>query len=118
MEYLRVFIVGGTICLIGQILIDKTKMTPGKILVVFVVSGAVLSGLGIYQPIVDFGGAGATIPLVGFGHSLAQGAIKATEDQGLLGAFTGGITRTSAGVTAAIVFGYIMAVLFKPGSKK
>lgn len=118
MEYLRVFVVGGTICLIGQILIDKTKLTPGRILVLFVVTGAILSALGLYQPLVDFGGAGATIPLLGFGHSLAQGTIKAVGDKGILGAFTGGITQTAAGITAAIVFGYLMAILFKPGSKK
>lgn len=118
MEYINAFLVGGTICAFGQILIDKTKLTPGRILVLFVTLGAILSGLGIYQQIVDIGGAGATIPLLGFGHSLTKGAIKAVHDKGLLGAFTGGITQTAGGITAAVIFGYIMAVFFKSGSKR
>lgn len=117
MEYIRAFIVGGIICSFGQILIDKTKMTPGRILVLFVSIGALLTGLGLYQKIVEIGGAGATIPITGFGYSLAKGTIRAVEQKGLIGAFTGGISQTAAGITAAVVFGYIIAIIFKPKSK-
>ncbi|MBS3995228.1 MAG: stage V sporulation protein AE [Alkaliphilus sp.] len=118
MDYFRAFIIGGTICVIGQILMDTTKLTPAHILVLFVTSGAVLTALGIYEPIVKFGGAGATVPLPGFGYALAKGAIKYTKEQGILGAFTGGVHGTAGGIAGAIFFGYIMAVIFTPKSKK
>jgi stage V sporulation protein AE len=118
MEYINTFIVGGLICVIGQILMDKTKMTPARVLVLFVTLGAVLQGMGIYQKLVDIGGAGATVPLPGFGYALAKGAIKGVKESGLIGAFTGGITGTAGGITGAIVFGYLMSVLFNPRSKK
>jgi stage V sporulation protein AE len=117
MDYLRAFIVGGLICVIGQILMDKTKMTPARVLVLFVTLGVILQGFGLYQKLVDIGGAGATVPLPGFGYSLAKGAIKGVKESGLIGAFTGGITATAGGITAAIVFGYLMAILFNPKSK-
>ena len=116
MEYLKAFLCGGILCAIGQILIDKTKLTPARILVIYVVSGVALGGLGIYKYLVEWAGAGATIPLTGFGYSLAKGVQKAVEEQGLLGAFLGGITSTAAGITAAIFFGLLMAVIFKPKS--
>ena len=114
MEYLSAFVVGGIICVIGQILMDTTKLTPARILVIFVTLGTVLGAFGIYDKIIAIGGAGASIPLPGFGNSLAKGAIKAVEEKGLIGAFTGGITGTAAGITAAIFFGYIMALIFNP----
>lgn len=117
MEYVRAFIVGGFICLTGQILIDRTSLTPAKILVIFLLSGAVLSAAGLYQPIVDFAGGGATVPLTGFGHSLAKGAIEGARENGFIGAFTGGIKNTAAGISAAIIFGYINAIIFKPKCK-
>jgi len=116
--YISAFIVGGIICAIGQILIDRTKLTPARILVLFVTVGAILTSFGIYQKIVDIGGAGATIPLTGFGYSLAKGAFKDVDQYGLLGAFTGGIKTTAAGITAAIVFGYLASVSFKPKAKR
>jgi len=103
---------------IGQILIDRTKITPGRILVLFVTLGVVLTALGLYEPIVNFGGAGATVPLPGFGYALAKGVEKGVERYGLLGAFTGGVSATAGGITAAIVFGYLAALLFSPKSKK
>lgn len=118
MDYLKAFITGGLICVIGQILIDKTNMTPARILVSFVTAGVILTALGIYEPIVKFGGAGATVPLPGFGYALAKGAIKGVKESGVLGAFTGGVIATAGGITAAIVFGYIIAVLFDPKTKK
>lgn len=110
------FIIGGAFCLIGQIIIDLTrpKATPGHILVGYITFGAIVSGLGLYQPLIDIGGAGATVPLSGFGHLLAQGAIEAAEREGILGAFSGGVSSAAAGITAAIVFGYVAAVLFDP----
>ncbi len=111
------FITGGFICLIGQILIDYTKLTPARILVSFVVSGVILTALGIYEPIVDFAGAGATVPLTGFGYSLAKGVEEAVNQYGLIGALSGGLTATAAGITASVVFGIVMALLFKPGDK-
>ena len=117
MKYVWCFVIGGTICLIGQILIDKTKLTSARILVLFVTLGVILTGLGLYQPIVDFGGAGATVPLTGFGYSLAKGAIKGVEESGLLGAFTGGIKATAGGISAAILFGFIAALIAKPKLK-
>lgn len=112
------FVVGGLICVIGQLLMDLTRssITPAHILVGYVTGGVLLSAIGLYQPLVDLAGAGATIPLSGFGHSLAQGAIKAVEQKGLLGAFSGGIESTAVGVAAAVVFGYAFAVLFNPRS--
>lgn len=117
MDYIRAFIVGGTICLIGQILMDKTSLTPARILVSFVTAGVILGAIGIYDPIVEYGKAGATVPLPGFGYALAKGAIKEVEKNGLIGAFTGGIKATSAGIAAAIFFGYLMAVIFNPKTK-
>lgn len=117
MQYISAFIVGGLICVIGQILMDTTKLTPARILVIFVTAGAVLGAFGIYDKIVDIGGAGASVPLTGFGNTLAKGAIKAVDEKGLIGAFTGGITGTAAGITAAIFFGYIMALIFNPKTK-
>lgn len=116
-DCLCAFLIGGFICLIGQILIDFTRLTPARILVTFVVSGVILTGVGFYQPIVDLAGAGATVPLTGFGYSLATGVKEAVMQNGLLGALSGGLTATSAGITASIVFGYIMSLLFKPGDK-
>jgi len=117
MQYVNAFIVGGIICVIGQIIINKTKLTPAHVLVLFVTLGTVLTAIGLYEPIVKFGGAGATVPIPGFGYALAKGTIKAVEKDGILGAFTGGISATAGGITAAIVFGYLMAVLFNPKTK-
>ncbi|MFO7295364.1 MAG: stage V sporulation protein AE [Clostridia bacterium] len=118
MEYLRAFVVGGLICVIGQILIDKTNLTPARILVCFVTLGAILTAIGVYEPIVKFGGAGATVPLPGFGYTLAKGAMKAVDEMGVLGAFTGGVRAAAGGITAAVVFGYLAAVLFNPKMKR
>jgi stage V sporulation protein AE len=118
LTYLNAFIIGGFICAVGQLLIDKTKLTPARILVLFVTAGTILSALGLYQKVVDVGGAGATVPLTGFGHSLAKGAIKDVDEYGLLGAFTGGIRSAAAGITAAVFFGYIMSVAFTPKAKR
>ncbi|WP_040197665.1 stage V sporulation protein AE [Candidatus Soleaferrea massiliensis] len=117
MEYLKAFLIGGALCAIGQVLIDFTKLTPARILVTFVVSGVVLTAVGLYEPLVEFAGAGATVPLTGFGYALAEGVRKAVMQYGLLGAMTGGITATSAGITAAIFFGLLIALIFKPKSK-
>lgn len=117
MNYINAFIVGGAICVIGQLLMDFTKLTPARVLVTFVTLGAILHGLGLYQPLVDFGGAGATTPLTGFGYSLAKGAIKGVKEAGILGAFTGGLSAAAGGIAGAIFFGYIMALLFNPKSK-
>lgn len=114
---LYAFLVGGTICLIGQILIDYTKLTPARILVSFVVAGVALTALGLYQPIVDFAGAGATVPLTGFGYSLAMGVKEAVEKYGFMGIFAGGLTATSAGIAVSVASGLLMAALFKPGDK-
>jgi len=118
MMLLRAFLVGGSICVIGQILIDKTKLTPARILVIFVTTGAILGGLGIYQYLVDFAGTGATVPLTGFGNLLAKGAIKKVESDGLIGALTGGTAAAAGGITAAIFFGYIASLVSKPKMKK
>lgn len=115
---LKCFIVGGIICIIGQILIDKTKLTPAKILVIFVTLGAILGGLGIYQHLVDFAGAGATVPLTGFGYNLAKGAIEGVKEFGLIGAFTGGTKAAAGGIAAAVFFGYIASLISKPKMKK
>ena len=117
MEYLKAFIIGGILCAIGQVFIDKTKLTPARILVGFVVGGVVLSALGFYEPLVEFAGAGATVPLSGFGHSLAKGVRSAVADKGFLGIFTGGLSATAAGISAAIVFGFLIALFFKPKDK-
>ena len=117
-QLLKCFLVGGLICLIGQILIDKTKLTPARILVIFVTTGVVLGGLGLYQHLVDFAGAGATVPLTGFGNNLAKGAIEGVRSQGIIGAFTGGIKAASGGIAAAVFFGYIASLISKPKIKK
>ena len=118
MEYLNAFLCGGILCAIGQILIDKTQLTPARILTGYVVSGVLLTALGLYDPVVEWGGAGATVPLLGFGYSLANGVKKAVAEKGWLGVMTGGLTATAAGMAAAVVFGVIMAILFKPGDKR
>lgn len=113
----KAFLVGGAICGVSQIIIDKTKLTPARILVFYVTLGVILSALGIYEKIVDFAGAGATVPLLGFGHTLAQGVKASVNEYGLLGAFLGGVTAGAGGITASIFFGYIIALLFKSGDK-
>lgn len=118
MLMLRCFIVGGLICIVGQILIDKTKLTPARILVIFVTTGAVLGGLGIYQYLIDFAGCGATVPLTGFGNALAKGAIEEATKSGLIGAFIGGTKAAAGGIAAAIFFGYIASLIAKPKMKK
>lgn len=118
MQLLYAFLVGGTLCLIGQILIDKTKLTPARILVIYVTTGAVLGGLGIYQYLVDFAGSGATVPLTGFGYNLAKGAKEAVDQYGFIGAFIGGTKSAAGGIAAAIFFGYIAALISKPKMKK
>ena len=118
MEYIRAFLCGGLLCLIGQVLIDRTSLTPAKILVCYVTAGVILSGLGLYQYLADWGGAGATVPLTGFGHLLATGVKKAVKEQGLLGAFTGGSTAAAGGITAAIFFGFLVAILGKSKPKR
>ena len=115
--YAKVFVVGGVICVIGQLLMMKTKMTSARILVGFVMAGVVLGALGLYQPLADFAGAGATIPLTGFGNSLAKGTLQAIRERGILGAFTGGLTATAGGVAASVLFGYLFAILCKPKMK-
>ena len=111
---LKAFLVGGLICVIGQILIDKTKLTPARILVIFVTSGAILGGLGLYKYLVDFAGSGATVPLTGFGYNLSKGAIEAVKSQGIVGAFTGGVKNAAGGIAAAIFFGYLASLVSKP----
>ena len=117
LEYVRAFITGGILCLIGQVLIDKTKLTPARILTCYVVAGVILGGLGIYEPIIKWGGAGATVPLTGFGSLIAKGVKKAVTESGIIGAFTGGFTAAAGGICAAVFFGYLVALLFKPGDK-
>lgn len=117
MDYIKAFLVGGFLCMIGQILIDKTKLTPARILVSYVVIGVILGGAGIYQYIVDFAGAGATVPLTGFGYSIAKGVKEAVQEDGLIGALTGGLKATAGGITAAILAGLIAAFLFKAKDK-
>ena len=118
MELIRAFVIGGLICVVGQILIDKTKLSSARILVMFVVLGCILTGLGLYKPLVDFAGAGATIPLPGFGYALTTGIKQAIDEKGLGGIFTGALSATSAGITAAIVFSTIAALVFEPKPKK
>ena len=115
---LKCFITGGLICIIGQILIDKTKLTPARVLVIFVTTGGILGALGIYQHLIDFAGAGATVPLTGFGNLLAKGAIQEVESNGLIGAFIGGTKAAAGGIAAAIFFGYIASLISKPKIKK
>ena len=117
MDYLKAFIVGGIICSIGQILIDRTKLTPARILVIFVVLGVALQLVGIYEPLVEFAGAGATIPLTGFGYTLCKGVEKAVSENGFVGIFTGGVTAAAAGICAACIFGLLAALIFKPKQK-
>ena len=117
MDFVKAFLVGGALCAAGQLLIDYTKLTPARILVSYVVAGVVLGGLGWYQPLIEFAGAGATVPLTGFGALLAKGVRKAVTELGLTGIFSGGLTAAAARVTAAVVFGFIVAVIFKPKSK-
>lgn len=116
--FAKTFCVGGLICVIGQILMQLTKLTSARILVLFVVSGVILGALGVYKPLVDFAGAGATVPLTGFGYNLAMGAIEGVQKYGLWGAFTGGITKNAAGIAAAILFGVLNALIFKPKAKE
>ncbi|MCI7369246.1 MAG: stage V sporulation protein AE [Firmicutes bacterium] len=118
LDYLKAFAVGGVLCVIGQLLIDKTKLTPARILTAYVVSGVILGAVGLYQPLADWAGAGATVPLTGFGNTLAMGVKKAVETDGLLGVFTGGFTASAAGICAAVFFGIIIALIFKPKDKK
>ncbi|MCI7742832.1 MAG: stage V sporulation protein AE [Clostridiales bacterium] len=116
-EYIKAFAVGGALCVFGQLLIDYTRLTPARILTLYVVLGVVLGAVGVYQPLADWAGAGATVPLTGFGNLLAKGVKKAVEESGLLGAFTGGFTAAAGGICAAVFFGLIVALLFKPGDK-
>lgn len=118
MQLLRCFVVGGIICIVGQILIDKTKLTPARILVVFVTTGVVLGALGIYKYVIDFAGCGATVPLTGFGANLAKGTMEAVKENGLLGAFLGGVKSSAGGIAAAVFFGYIASLVAKPKIKK
>lgn len=116
-EILKVFVTGGAICAVGQILIDKTKLTPARILVIFVTTGVILTAFGIYGPLVEFGKAGATVPISGFGYSLAKGVMAEVDAIGFLGIFTGGVKATAAGIAAAVVFGYFAALFAKPSIK-
>ena len=118
MEYVKAFLCGGVLCIIGQLLIDRTSMTPARILVSYVVAGVILGGLGLYQPIIDWAGAGATVPLTGFGSLLAKGTKKAVAEKGLIGALTGGITAAAGGIAAAVFFGFLVALIFKSKPKR
>lgn len=113
LQLIRAFIVGGALCVIAQILIDKTKLTPARILVTYVVAGVILGAVGLYKPLVDFAGAGATVPLTGFGYLISEGIREAVDKQGLLGALTGSLTAAAGGISAALIFGYLAAVAFK-----
>lgn len=115
--FVKAFVVGGLICVVGQVLMQLTKLTSARILVLFVVSGVVLTAVGVYKPLVDFAGAGATVPLLGFGYSLAMGAIEAVNSYGIFGALAGGVTRTASGIAAAVLFGLLNALIFKPRPK-
>ena len=117
MEYLKAFLIGGLFCLVGQILIDRTKLTPARILVSYVVAGVFLSAVGLYKPLVEFAGCGATVPLTGFGNTLAQGVREAIDEKGFLGIFTGGLTATAGGIAGAIVAGLLASLLFRPKDK-
>ena len=117
MMYVKAFLVGGIICLVSQLLIDRTRLTPARILSAYVVLGVVLSGLWLWGPVVKFAGAGATVPLLGFGHTMAEGVKTAVQEQGLLGAFTGGLTASAGGIAAAVFFSLAAALLFQPGDR-
>ena len=117
MDYLKAFLLGGVLCAIGQILIDKTKLTPARILVSYVVLGVILSAVGLYEPLVDFAGAGASVPLLGFGHTLAKGVREAVQETGFLGIFLGGLRATAGGITAAIFAGLLVSLIFKDKDK-
>ena len=117
MDYLKAFLVGGLICVIGQILLDKTKLTPARILVIFVTIGTILTAIGIYEPIVQFGGAGATVPISGFGYCLANGVKEAIDEMGFLGIFIGGVKSCAAGIASAVVFGFLASLFAKPNLK-
>ena len=118
LDFVKAFVVGGLFCVVGQILIDKTALTPARILVTYVVAGVLLSAIGLYQPLVDFAGAGASVPLTGFGHQIAKGTRKLVEEKGFLGVLGGGLTQTAAGIGAAILFSLLVAWIFKPKEKK
>ena len=117
MQYIWAFVIGGLICVVGQLLIDYTKLTPARILVVFVTAGVILTAVGLYEPLVKLAGSGATVPLTGFGYTLAKGVEKAVTEQGLLGALTGGVTAAAGGIAAAVVFGYLVALVSKSHDK-
>lgn len=117
MDYLKAFLVGGLLCMVGQVLIDKTKLTPARILVSYVVLGVILGGVGVYKPLAEFAGAGATVPLTGFGYSIAKGVKEAVQEDGFLGILTGGLKATAGGITAAIVAGLLASFLFRPRDK-
>ncbi len=117
MDYIKAFVVGGIICFIGQVLIDKTKLTPARILVLFVVLGVVLTAMGLYEPLVEFAGAGATVPITGFGYTMAKGVTKAVSENGLLGILNGGLAASAGGISAAIVFAYIASLISKPSDR-
>ena len=117
MDYIKAFIVGGIICVIGQVLIDKTKLTAARILVGYVVTGVFLGALGVYKPLTQFAGCGATVPLSGFGYTLSEGVKKAVNERGILGVFTGGLASTAAGITAAMIAGLIMSIIFRAKDK-
>ena len=117
MDYVKAFLVGGLLCLIGQILIDKTKLTPARILVGYVVAGVVLGAVGVYKPLVEFAGAGASVPLTGFGYNLAKGVKEAVAEDGFLGIFTGGLKATAGGITVAVTAGLLASLIFKPKDK-
>ena len=118
MDYINAFWVGGLLCVVGQLLLSLTNMTPARILVTFVTAGCILTALGLYGPLVEYAGAGATVPLTGFGYSLAKGVIEQVAQKGAIGIFTGGVMATAAGITAAVLFGYLVSVLFNPKVKK
>ena len=118
MMYVKAFVVGGVLCAIGQVFILKTKLTSARILVGYVTCGVILGALGLYKPLIDFAGAGATVPLTGFGYTLAHGAMEAARSEGILGAFTGGVVSAAGGISAAVFFGYLAALIFKPKMKK
>lgn len=116
-NYLAAFVCGGILCLIGQVLIDKTNLTPARILVIYVVSGVILGGLGVYKYVADWGGAGATVPLTGFGYALSKGVVASIQKSGFIGIFTGGVVATAGGIAAAVFFGFLVAMIFKPKPK-
>lgn len=117
MDYIKAFVIGGALCALGQILIDKTKITPARILVTYVIAGIVLTAVGLYGPFAEWAGAGATVPIIGFGYLLAKGTKLAVESNGLLGALTGGVKAAAAGIAASVFFGYLVALVFKPKDK-